>query len=239
MQRKNFIQRFFYPAGVTNTILLICVLVFVATQLLQNPYPFTTIDNNLVARGGKIATYMVLNGEWYRLVTALFLHGDLMHLAMNGLTIYYIGHELEPLLGHWRFTILYLVAGIGGNLVSFAFMQPNVISIGASGAGFGLFGCYLVLAYLYPNQSGLRQRAMTFGTLVVINAVMSFTSPDIDSWAHGGGLVFGGLITYVLQLPNSNQRAWWQRLLGLVLIGALAVFCYQLGLQRFFNFFRN
>ena len=237
MQHKNFIQRFFNPAGVTNTILLICVLVFVASQLLQNPLVAT--PNFLTLRGGKIATYMVLNGEWYRLVTALFLHADLMHLAMNGLTIYYIGHELEPVMGHLRFAILYLIAGIGGNLVSFAFMQPNVVSIGASGAGFGLFSCYLVLAYLYPNQSTLKQRAMTFGTLIVINALMSFTSPDIDSWAHGGGLLFGGLITYVLQLPQSRQRSWLQRLLAIILIAALAVGCYQLGLQRFYSFFRN
>jgi membrane associated rhomboid family serine protease len=131
---------------------------------------------------------LVAEGEWYRLVTAGFLHANLFHIGFNMFLLFMLGRLLEPALGTPRFLLLYfasLLAGSFGALV----LDPNALTIGASGAVFGLFGAGFVIA----RERGMNSLAGELGVLIVINLVFSFTIRGISAGGHLGGLI-GGLI---------------------------------------------
>jgi membrane associated rhomboid family serine protease len=130
-------------------------------------------------------------GQWYRLVTGAFLHLDAEHILFNMVSLAIIGSPVEVLLGRTRFLALYLLAGIGGSVASYVFGAPNVDAIGASGAIFGLFGAYFVLA----RRRGFEIR--TVSALIIINLVISFADPGIDWLGHLGGLVVGAAVALV------------------------------------------
>src|SRR5699024_3526907 len=92
----------------------------------------------------------IVAGEWWRLITPMFLHIGFTHILFNGLIVYFLGSQLEMIIGHFRYFLLYLLSGILGNAASFAFNFS--ISAGASTAVFGLFASTIVLGKLYPNQ---------------------------------------------------------------------------------------
>lgn len=208
MEIKRTWRRIQRGPWVTYLFLLVCVAMFIGT------FGLTRTGLNwyqaLILLGAKYNVRIVLGNEWWRLITAVFLHADLQHIALNSVSFYFLGQELEPLMGKWRFLLLSLGAGIGGNIVSFAF--SNSVSIGASGAVFGLFASYLALSYLYPDSYSLSARAQNYAALIVINLVFSFLSPGIDFFGHLGGAFYGVGLTYVLQLPHSFRRTWWHRL---------------------------
>ncbi len=139
------------------------------------------------------------NGEWWRLVTAMFLHGSLIHLGFNMLALYWLGSVVEQMLGTPRYLLVYFVSGLAGSagaLVSSSAFQPTV---GASGAIYGVLGALLILEY---RATG------TFAgpalTLIVINLAFTFAIPGISWGGHIGGLVGGILATFVLD--ESRRR---------------------------------
>jgi membrane associated rhomboid family serine protease len=130
----------------------------------------------------------VAEGEWYRMLTSGFLHANLIHIGFNMFLLFMLGRLLEPALGTPRFVILYfssLLAGSFGALL----MDPNALTVGASGAVFGLFGA----GFLIARERGMNSLAGELGFLIVINLVLSFTVRGISAGGHLGGLV-GGLI---------------------------------------------
>lgn len=129
----------------------------------------------------------VADGESYRLLTAAFLHGGLVHLALNMYALYLFGPPLEGALGRVRFITLYFVSALGGSAVSYAFSNPAQPSLGASGAIFGLLGAFLVVSR--------RMGRDTTGVLILlaINFVYGLLVPRIDWHAHLGGLITGVL----------------------------------------------
>lgn len=129
----------------------------------------------------------VADGESYRLLTAAFLHGGLVHLALNMYALYLFGPPLEGALGRVRFITLYFVSALGGSAVSYAFSNPAQPSLGASGAIFGLLGAFLVVSR--------RMGRDTTGVLILlaINFVYGLIVPRIDWHAHLGGLITGVL----------------------------------------------
>ena len=134
----------------------------------------------------------VAAGEWWRLMTAPFLHAGLWHVGLNMLALWVLGGVVEPLLGRWRFVAVYLVAALGGTVTSYALTGPGVISVGASGAVFGLLGATLVIMRrLNRDVSGVV-------VLLLINMVLGFVVPNIDWRAHLGGFVAGALLTLVM-----------------------------------------
>lgn len=131
----------------------------------------------------------VAAGEWWRLATAPFLHAGLWHVGLNMFALWILGSIVEPLLGRWRFVAVYLVSALAGAVASYAFGNPGVISVGASGAVFGLLGATIVaLRTLNRDVSGVL-------VLLVINLVLGFVFPGIDWRAHLGGLLAGMLLT--------------------------------------------
>jgi len=134
----------------------------------------------------------VANGDWWRLITATFLHGSLLHLGFNMLALWILGTQVEIYLDSKKFLLLYFVSAIGGSLASFYFSPPATFSIGASGAIFGLMGAFIVIG------KKLRADVSQIMILLLINVVLGFTVSGIDWRAHLGGLVAGAVFTKVL-----------------------------------------
>jgi membrane associated rhomboid family serine protease len=127
-------------------------------------------------------------GEWYRIITSGFLHYGLIHLGLNMFVLYLLGNLIEPALGTWRFLSVYLVSLLGGSFGALL-LSPNAVTVGASGAVFGL----MAASFLFARQRGLTQLASQLGVLVLINLLFTFSVSSISVGGHLGGLVAGGL----------------------------------------------
>jgi membrane associated rhomboid family serine protease len=145
-------------------------------------------------------TVGVADGETYRLLTAAFLHGGVLHLLLNMYALFLFGPQLEASLGRVRFTALYVLSALGGSALSYAFSPPNQPSLGASGAVFGLLGAYLVIS------RRLGRDTTPVMVLLVINLGYGFLVPRIDWKAHVGGLVVGALVALVLAYAPRERR---------------------------------
>ncbi|MDN5919957.1 MAG: rhomboid family intramembrane serine protease [Pseudonocardia sp.] len=145
---------------------------------------------------------LVVDGEWWRLLTSGFLHFGLLHLAFNMLAMWVIGRDVETVLGRWRLLAVYLVSLLGGSAAVMLFSSPTTQTAGASGAVFGLMGALAVLLYRLKMPAG-----QAIG-VIVINIVISFAIPGISWTAHLGGLVIGAATTVALvYLPNRQRPA--------------------------------
>jgi rhomboid protease GluP len=142
------------------------------------------------------AERVLLDGEYYRFFTSMFMHGGIDHIVSNMIFLAALGEMLERVIGHVRFAILYILSGIGGGLFSIA----NVLlsgnhhtSVGASGAIFGLIGAMLILVVIYNG----RYQDISVGRMIFAIVYMVYDgmrSEGIDNAAHVGGLIFGALI---------------------------------------------
>lgn len=140
-------------------------------------------------------------GEYYRLLTAAFLHVSLLHLASNMLALFIIGPLLERLLGRWRFALLYLLGALGGSAAVYAWGQINTPEVGASGAVFGLFAAALVLV----RTLGLDAQWLV--GVIVLNFVFTFSIHNISKLGHVGGFVAGGAATLAIAgWPRLSRR---------------------------------
>jgi len=140
---------------------------------------------------------LIMKGEYWRLLTPVFLHGGLMHLAVNSYSIYAIGPTVERLYGPVKFSLIYIIAGIVGNVASFVFsINP---SMGASGAIFGLLGALLCMGQKHRD---LFRRTIGKDVIITIvfNIVYGFSRSGIDNYAHIGGLVGGFLSAWAVGL---------------------------------------
>jgi rhomboid protease GluP len=184
-------------AWVTWGLIGINLIVFGWTWM--QPAPFSS--ETLVRLGAVYGVAIALQGEWWRLITGIFLHGGWSHIVLNMLSLYIVGRIAEQLIDRWSYLALYIAAGIVGGAVSVA-VHPDGLSVGASGAIFGLFGMIAGYAVAFRRQLGARFHALMreFGSVLVLNLVLGFAIPGIDMSAHIGGLitgVIGGwLITY-------------------------------------------
>jgi membrane associated rhomboid family serine protease len=141
-------------------------------------------------------------GQWYRLITGAFLHDapSPLHILFNMWALYVVGPPLEQALGRLRFTVVYLLSALGGSVLFYLIGQPAVPSVGASGAIFGLFGAWFVVA----RRLRLDPRGII--VLIVLNLVISFTIPHVAWQAHVGGLVTGAALTAAYAYAPRNQR---------------------------------
>ncbi|MET0523134.1 MAG: rhomboid family intramembrane serine protease [Jiangellaceae bacterium] len=141
----------------------------------------------------------VADGEWYRLLTAAFVHEQLWHLALNMYALWILGRMLEPVLGRWRFVTLYLLSGLGGAAASL--LAPGVISYGASGAVFGLMGALFVVLRRFGRD------VTAVLVILAINVVFGFVVPGIDWRAHFGGLITGAVLAFAFAHAPRAHRA--------------------------------
>lgn len=212
----------------TYFFLAVNIIVYVVTL-----WRFGTTENTfaLLLMGAKYSPLIIAEQEWWRLLTAAFLHIGVQHLLMNGITLYFLGQELETIMGHWRFTFVYLSAAIGGNIFSFA-MSPSV-SAGASTAIFGMFASIIVLSKMYPRSHILKQRASTYTILIVLNVVSGLMSSGIDNWGHFGGAIYGAIATLIIGLAVKNDTSKKERLFALVIGVILTVLLIMYGIYQY------
>jgi membrane associated rhomboid family serine protease len=141
----------------------------------------------------------VADGEWYRLLTAAFVHEQPWHLALNMYALWILGRMLEPVLGRWRFVTLYLLSALGGAAASL--LAPGVISYGASGAVFGLMGALFVVLRRFGRD------VTAVLVILAINVVFGFVVPGIDWRAHFGGLITGAVLAFAFAHAPRAHRA--------------------------------
>jgi len=190
------------PGLVTRTLIAINVIVFIITASSgANIFSGSTGSSTVYDRFALIPVE-VAHGQWYRLITAAFLHYGILHIAFNMYALFLVGPQLEMVLGRLRFVTLYVLAGIGGGLLSMALGPLGEQAAGASGAIFGLFGAlYIVARHLNLQTNGI---AIT----IVANLVFTFAIPNIDWRAHVGGLVTGSAIALIIsRAPQGPRRS--------------------------------
>jgi membrane associated rhomboid family serine protease len=161
----------------------------------------------------------VAEGEWYRLVTSMFLHQEIWHIAFNMLGLWWLGGPLEQALGRARYLALYLISGLAGSALTYLLADPGQGSLGASGAIFGLLGATMVL------MRRLRYDMRPVVALLAINLVITFFWPGIAWQAHVGGLIAGAAIAYgLVHAPQGKRRTPVQfGVCALVLVVSLVV----------------
>jgi membrane associated rhomboid family serine protease len=142
----------------------------------------------------------VAAGEWYRLVTAMFLHYGVLHLLMNMYALWILGREMELVLGRLRFVALYLLAGLGGNVAAYLLAAPNQATAGASTAVFGLMAAVFVIL------KRLRRSVAPIVPVIVINVIFTFAIANISWEGHLGGLLVGGIAAAILAYAPRQQR---------------------------------
>ncbi len=184
--------------AVANAIVTwILVGINVAFYLAEWIYPRIVDDLSMIgdARVSATSVVGVADGEWYRLISNAFLHEPGLsgfgpaHILFNMWALIFIGPALERILGRLRFLSVYLVSALGGSVLYYLAGPQNVEALGASGAIFGLFGAWFVVA----RRQGLDNRQIV--TLIVLNLVISFAVPGIAWQAHVGGLIAGAALT--------------------------------------------
>ena len=161
----------------------------------------------------------VAEGEWYRLITSGFLHASLLHIGFNMLLLFFLGRLLEPALGTVRFLALYFACLLAGSFGALALTNPLALTLGASGAIFGLAGAVFVIA----RGRGMDAVATEIGFLIVFNLVFSFTAANVSVGGHLGGLVAGVLCGLTI-VAGERGRLGTKRLPAeLLMIAAIAV----------------
>lgn len=224
---SSFIRRWRQTNWVTIIILAITVIVF-----LGETFTGGSESPQVLVNWGAKYDPLVQMGQWWRLITPVFVHIGFMHIFVNGFTLYYIGGAVEQMIGHWRFALIYFLSALSGNLMSFA-LGGAAVSAGASTALFGLFGVYIALGVVFDDSYYFRQTGRQFLSLAAFNLIFDLLASGIDIWGHIGGLIGGFLLIIAFALPGQKMRKGviWQVMasIGFLLICA---FLYWLGMVR-------
>ena len=191
---------------VTYSIILLNIIVFMLSLL----------DYNMIINYFANYYINVKNGEIYRLLTACFVHANFLHIFFNMYALYYIGPMVEKYYGKLKYLLIYLGSGIMGSL--FSIVLSNNISIGASGAIFGLFGSMLYFGYKYrATLDGFVRSGII--PVLFINLILGFIVPNIDVYGHIGGLIGGLLLSYILGVYRKTKKK--NTINGLIIITIL------------------
>ena len=168
----------------------------------------------------------VISGEYYRLFTAAFLHGGVIHLLCNMYSLYLIGTELETVLGKVKFIVVYLLSIVGASLLSGVMNGAAINAVGASGAIFGLLGALVYFGIHYRLYLG---NALLYQIVPVIalNLFIGFSSSGIDNWGHIGGLAAGYLAAMIVGINGKDNKT--DKINGIIVYILLIIFlCYML-----------
>jgi len=196
---------------VTQALMGIILITFVISVLLSlflygSWTSLTSTDIRVLILMGAKVNERLAAGELWRLVTPIFLHSGVMHLLFNLYALYILGPMLEGYIGHVRFLAVFLISGLYGTLFSYALSGP--VSVGASGAIFGLLGAIALFFLRYRDNFGPQGRAILQNMLIILalNLVIGFSSSYIDNWGHIGGLI-GGAFVMLGVMPRYRSPA--------------------------------
>jgi membrane associated rhomboid family serine protease len=215
-------------------VFLVANLAAYAWAVQKGADAFDPSVKSLIAIGGNI-NGLTTNGQWWRLVTAMFAHSGVFHLASNMAVLAFLGVPVARLLGTTRFALVYMVAGLLGGIASAAFNPPNVVTVGASGAIFGLVGALLAAQLMGKGASRAIGKFGLASTATFIVRNIGIGVQGIDVAAHAGGLLAGFLLAYVLSSGNGDRdpkRPAIGAVVSLALILALTMFVPHKQLPR-------
>lgn len=187
----------------TKLIILACIVMYIVVGIKDGN--FLSFSATTLAMLGGNNLMLVQNGEVWRLFTSAFLHAGLIHLLVNMYSLAILGTQVETFIGKWKFLFIYLISAISGNLLSLVFSASNVISVGASGALFGLMGALLYFGYhyrLYLSEA-IRNQIIP---IIILNLLIGFTISGIDNVAHIGGLIGGYLAAMAIGIDYKSAK---------------------------------
>jgi rhomboid protease GluP len=218
-QKAEDIFKMKFPI-ITYILIALNILIFLIPNLMGN---YEDILNKYCMYGEFVRKY----GEYYRIITAGFLHGDIIHLALNMYALYVIGRQMESFLGKTKYITVYFVSLIMGSLLSMAL--SNYASVGASGAIFGLMGSMLYFGYHYRVYLGNVLKTQLI-PLIFINLVYGFVATGIDNFGHIGGLIGGVLATKAVGVKYKSTKS--DIINGIIMLGILLAFLIYMGLIK-------
>jgi len=204
--RRPWVSRGESTMGVTQVIFGVNAAVFVG-MVLSSASVMDFPGGTLVHWGANVGA-LTFSGEWWRLLTNIFEHGGLLHIAFNMWCLWNLGELCESLYGRWTFAAIYLICGLGASVASAAW-HPYVPSVGASGAIFGLAGALIAafkLGEFSVPRSALSGTLRSLGAFVVYNLIFGAVIPGIDNTAHIGGLVTGLIVGALIALGAPRQE---------------------------------
>ena len=178
----------------TNILIVINLLVFLISAWISKNI-FDIDIYTLIIMGAKVNS-LIDKGQVWRLITCAFLHGGLIHIFFNMYALKILGPEIEYVYGKVKYLVIYLLSAIAASIFSYIF-GPQSVSVGASGAIFGLFGAMLIFGIKHRKQMG-KAYMMNILQVIFVNVIIGISSSNIDNAAHFGGLIVGALIALLL-----------------------------------------
>jgi len=206
-----------YP--LTYTIIVLNVIVYLFTALMSGS--LIDIDPRvLVKLGALYGPLTIADGQWWRLLTAMFLHGGMTHLLMNMYSLYLIGRGAEQYFSKAAYLSLYLFSGLFGGLVSL-YVHPNAVGVGASGAIFGIFGALAGFFLAHRDRIGTYTKAFMkdFAVVLGLNFFIGVAIPSVDMSAHIGGLITGLIGGYIVAKKPSILWLYDLAMIFLLFVG--------------------
>lgn len=197
---------------VTYIFIAICIIMFILTK------GSTNIETLL--KYGANNAYLTKSGEYYRLLSSMFIHIGLLHLLFNMYALYIIGPQVESFYGKFKYFLIYILSGVSGSILSITF-SSNTVSAGASGAIFGLMGALLYFGFFYRNYLGSVIKSQIV-PIIILNLVIGFSTSGIDNAAHIGGLIGGILTSLALGVTDKTRKT--DKINGLIVLALYFTF---------------
>jgi membrane associated rhomboid family serine protease len=209
----------------TMVLIGINVAVFLA-EMASGSGGLSSTSSSLINDFGLIGG-AVGNGEWYRVITSGFLHAGFMHIAFNMIALYFLGRVLEPSIGTPRFLMIYFASLLAGSFGAILLSANNAITVGASGAVFGLFAATFVIA----RGRGMGAVANEIGVIIGINLLLTFTISSISVGGHLGGLIGGAICGIVIIAGERGKLGGNAKVIEYATMIGIGVACFALALS--------
>jgi rhomboid protease GluP len=200
IRRENF-KQFIKLYPVVSFIIAINLILYILT--------IPSDLKEIIFAYGLSFNYAIGNGEWWRVLTSVFIHADFFHVLFNMFSLFLFGPELEKIAGKARFLTIYLLAGIFGNVLTFAIQNSFYASLGASGAIYGILGAFAALVY-YTRHT-MPQLKQIIMPIIIIGVIITFLQPGINITSHLGGLATGIVLGLIYFTPKNIIR-WRNRM---------------------------
>ena len=189
---------------ITRFLILLNALAYVWEIRVGGPGMLSAFgggDTDRIVQAGALAPIQVTRDhEWWRIFTSAFLHGGLLHITLNMLSLYVLGRFVETMMGSARMLLVYMISLVAAGLGVIYFSDPNSPTLGASGAIFGLFGALFAIGFKL-GRPGMQLVKDNLGILA-LNLVLTFTIPAISKAAHVSGLIAGFITTFLIFYPR-------------------------------------
>lgn len=225
-KKSKSIEEIFSPKKpvITYFIMGICFLMFFLMYLLGDG----SNDNFTLLKFGANFDLLTKSGEYFRLFSCIFLHAGIVHLLVNMYSLYIIGPQVESFFGKMKYLFIFLYSGFCGSVLSLAFSH-NTISVGASGAIFGLLGALLYFGYHYRVYLGNVLKSQII-PIIIVNLLIGFMLTGIDNAAHIGGLIGGWIASMVVGVKGKNTKM--DQINGIIIMLIYTIFIIYLGIIK-------